>query len=212
MNWKKYSNILAGNLLITFCYACITVPNHIINGGVTSFSMVTAKMLGLQTVYLVNAITLLLLCLCYIGLGKEYFLGTIFSCICYLALFNLFSKIGFVLYLPRVINVLIASVGVGAGYFLCINAKATTVGFDVIALILHKKWKKVNVAYAMGAINLGVMLFGGLTFGVMAVVYGAAFVGIQSFVLNQLQKWSEKKESVPDSRKTGNENSSTSII
>ncbi len=192
MNWRKYADILAGNLLITFCYACITVPNHIINGGVTSFSMVTAQHMNIPTVYLVNLITILLLGLCYIGLGKEYFLGTIFSCVCYLALYNMFSKIGFIIHLPKIVSVLFSAAGVGAGYFLCLHAKATTVGFDVLALIFHKKREKLNVAYTMGAINLAVMLYGGFTFGILAVVYGAIFVGVQSIVLNKLQKLESK--------------------
>lgn len=194
MNWRKYTDILVGNLLITFCYACITVPNHIINGGVTSFSMVTARLMDIPTVYLVNVVTLLLLGLCYIGLGKEYFFGTIFSCVCYLALFNVFSKVGFTVHLPKIASVLLSAAGVGAGYFLCLHAKATTVGFDVLALIFHKKWGKLNVAYTMGAINLAVMLYGGVTFGILAVVYGAVFVGVQSVVLNELQKLDSKRK------------------
>jgi len=192
MNFRKYADILAGNLLITFCYACITVPNHIINGGVTSFSMVTAKLIDVPTVYLVNGITLLLLGLCYIGLGKEYFLGTIFSCISYLVLFNVFSKTGVTVQLPKIVLVLISALGVGTGYFLCLHAKATTVGFDVLALIFHKKKEKLNVAYTIGAINLAVMLYGGFTFGVRAIAYGVIFVGIQSIVLNKLQTLESK--------------------
>lgn len=200
MSWNKYRDILIGNLLITFCYACITVPNRIINGGVTSFSMVSAKLLDIPTVYLVNGITLLLLGFCYIGLGKEYFFGTIFSCACYLALFNVFSRLGFAVQLPKPVSVLLSAAGVGAGYYMCLQAKATTVGFDVLALILHKKWGRLNVAYTMGIINLAVMLYGGFIFGVMAVIYGTAFVGIQSLVLNELQKHCGKKSKAETAR------------
>lgn len=36
----------------------------------------------------------------------------------------------------------IAGVLVGIGYYFCISAKSTAVGFDVIALILNKKIRK----------------------------------------------------------------------
>ena len=39
-NGKRYLSIILGNLLITGAYAFITVPNKIVNGGVTSFSMI----------------------------------------------------------------------------------------------------------------------------------------------------------------------------
>ena len=38
-NGKRYLSIILGNLLITGAYAFITVPNKIVNRGVTSFSM-----------------------------------------------------------------------------------------------------------------------------------------------------------------------------
>ena len=39
--------IVVGNLLITFSYAFITVPNEIVNGGVTSFSMILSSVTDL---------------------------------------------------------------------------------------------------------------------------------------------------------------------
>ena len=39
--------IVVGNLLITFSYAFITVPNGIVNGGVTSFSMILSSVTDL---------------------------------------------------------------------------------------------------------------------------------------------------------------------
>ena len=37
--------ILIGNLLITSAYAFITVPHEIVNGGITSFSMVISNII-----------------------------------------------------------------------------------------------------------------------------------------------------------------------
>ena len=85
-NGKRYLSIILGNLLITGAYAFITVPNRIVNGGVTSFSMILEEVTSINLTYLVDFITILLLLLCYIFLGKTFFTGTVFSCICYLDL------------------------------------------------------------------------------------------------------------------------------
>lgn len=56
--------IVVGNLLITFSYAFITVPNEIVNGGVTSFSMILSSVTDLGISFYTNCITILLLVLC----------------------------------------------------------------------------------------------------------------------------------------------------
>lgn len=78
----RYVKIILGNILITSAYAFLTVPHKIINGGVTSFSMIAASFLHSDTALIANVITLLLLALCYCLLGKDYFKGTIVSGIC----------------------------------------------------------------------------------------------------------------------------------
>lgn len=70
---KRYIKIIIGNLLITGAYAFITVPNKIVNGGVTSFSMILEQITSINLTYLVNFITLLLMLCCYLFLGKIFF-------------------------------------------------------------------------------------------------------------------------------------------
>ena len=96
-NGKRYLSIILGNLLITGAYAFITVPNRIVNGGVTSFSMILEEVTSINLTYLVDFITILLLLLCYIFLGKTFFTGTVFSCICYLVFFSILHSTGLAL-------------------------------------------------------------------------------------------------------------------
>ena len=65
--------IILGNFLITGAYSFITVPNEIVNGGFTSFSMILGNLLSIDLTYLVDFFTILLLILCYIFLGKKIF-------------------------------------------------------------------------------------------------------------------------------------------
>ena len=57
----RYVKIILENILITWAYAFLTVPHKIINGGVTSFSMIAASFLHSDTALIANVITLLLL-------------------------------------------------------------------------------------------------------------------------------------------------------
>ena len=179
--------IVVGNLLITFSYAFITVPNGIVNGGVTSFSMILSSVTDLVISFYTNCITILLLVLCLFFLGKSYLAKSIVSSACYMLFFSFFNGIDFgFASIPMIISVLIAGLLVGIGYFLCLSAESSTVGFDVIALILHNKNNKIKVSKAMRYINLFVILLGLFSYGLLAVIYGVIFTYIQTTVVHLL--------------------------
>ena len=106
-NGKRYLSIILGNLLITGAYAFITVPNRIVNGGVTSFSMILEEVTSINLTYLVDFITILLLLLCYIFLGKTFFTGTVFSCICYLVFFSILHSTRLALIVPPALGMVV---------------------------------------------------------------------------------------------------------
>ena len=179
--------IVVGNLLITFSYAFITVPNGIVNGGVTSFSMILSSVTDLGISFYTNCITILLLVLCLFFLGKSYLAKSIVSSACYMLFFSFFNGIDFgFASIPMIISVLIAGLLVGIGYFLCLSAESSTVGFDVIALILHNKNNKIKVSKAMRSINLFVSLLGLFSYDLLAVIYGVIFTYIQTTVVHLL--------------------------
>lgn len=177
-----------GNILITLAYAFITVPQGIINGGVTSFSMSLSRIFPLSVSIFVTITTILIATACFFALEIDYFKGSLFCCFSYLILFNGFSSISYHPTLPTVISIPLAATLVGIGFFMCINSKATTVGTDTIAIIINKKISKISVATAMYALNIGVMLLGLSTYGFISLIKGFVFTSIQMIVLNSLLK------------------------
>lgn len=141
---REVLRIIAGNICITGAYAFITVPCHIVNGGITSFSMILHNFINMDISFFTNAITILLLILCFFQLGKSFLLKSLLSSICYMLFFSIFYALDIVFPLPMPLAVLMASVMVGFGYYLCISSNSSTVGFDVLAIILHKKNYQYN--------------------------------------------------------------------
>jgi len=154
---REVLRIIAGNICITGAYAFITVPCHIVNGGITSFSM--------DISFFTNAITILLLILCFFQLGKSFLLKSLLSSICYMLFFSIFYALNIVFPLPMPLAVLMASVMVGFGYYLCISSNSSTVGFDVLAIILHNKNDSFPIAVTMRYINVIVVLLGFASYG-----------------------------------------------
>lgn len=185
--------IILGNVLMTFAYAFLTVPHKIINGGVTSFSLILTGITGAGTSMIANVITILFMLLCYIYLGRDYFMGTIVGGVCYMISFSLFHSMDICLIQQRPVAVLIAAVMVGTGYFLCISQRSTGVSFDTLALILNRRNPKINVAAAMFVINMSVLVLGSLYYGLESVLFGIAFTGIQALTLDIWMKvWKNK--------------------
>ena len=201
---KRYALIGFGLTILNFAYVMVTVPHGIINGGVTSFSMILAR-LPLTEHLPVNAwvaiVTMILALLCWIFLGRDIFIASLYSCVVGVAAFNFFTliipsevihtmiRIGHMGENPFIpvgmaLELIAAAVVVGAGYYFCLSNDSTAVGMDTIALILH--------TYAMYAINIIVLLLGLYTYGLRCVLMGIAFAGLQALTLNTMLRIKDK--------------------
>lgn len=185
---KEISIILIGNIFLGIAYSKWMVPNEIINGGVTSISMILNKMLSVPLLYLTNGLTLLLLIICYIFLGKDNFSKSILSSLFYSMSFSLFYSLPFSLHVNIIVDLILAAIFIGIGYYCCIVVNASTVGVDVIALIMYKKNNNINIAKSISKINIVVLFIGLIVYGVKSVIIGMIFTFVYSKILDYLLK------------------------
>lgn len=187
-----FIKIIIGNVFMGFAYAKWMKPNDIINGGVTSVAMILEKITHLPLLYLSNGVTLLLLLSCYIFLGKANFFRSLVSSFCYMLFFSLFYSLPFSASVNLPIDFMLASLFIAIGYYCCISSNASTVGMDVIALIIHKNNPNLKVAVLIRYINFGVLAVGLLTYGWLSIVVGVLFSYVNSYLLNFLLEMREK--------------------
>lgn len=188
-----YIKIIIGNLFMGFAYAKWMKPDGIINGGVTSLAMILEKVTKIPILYLTNGVTILLLVFCFIFLGKANFFNSILSSVCYNLFFSIFYLTDFQVNYHIIPDFLLASVFIAFGYYYCISANASTVGMDVIALVLHKRNPKFSIAKGIRYINFIVLGFGLLTYGIESVVIGVLFSFFNSFLLDKLLNRGKKR-------------------
>ncbi|MGW6299518.1 YitT family protein [Peribacillus butanolivorans] len=189
---KDLIKIIVGNISMTFAYAYLIVPNEIINGGVTSSALLLNALSGYNIAMLANFVTGLLLIICLVFLGKEYFFKSIVSSLSYMLFLNLFYSLNISFDVNIIVVIIISSILIALGYYLCITANASTVGFDVIALILHHKIKKIDIAATIRIINLIVLLLGLLVYGYTSIIKGVAFTLIFSSLLKKMLNRNQK--------------------
>ena len=184
--WLRFFRIFLGNILLTGAYA-------ILNGGVTSFSLVLQEWTGMDVAILVDILSVLLIIVSFLFLGKTYFVGALFSSICYMSLFSIFHWTGWEMPMPElfgtpILATPIAAFFVAAGSYFCIASQATAVSFDTIAMILNKKNPRFEIATTMMVINIVVLLSGVATYSISAVVCGLVFTFLQAQFLRAFLK------------------------
>ena len=123
---------------------------------------------------------------------KSFLLKSLLSSICYMLFFSIFYALNIVFPLPMPLAVLMASVMVGFGYYLCISSNSSAVGFDVLAIILHNKNDSFPIAVTMRYINVIVVLLGFASYGWKSVLIGIVFTYFQTQLLHLLLKRHEK--------------------
>lgn len=185
--------IVIGNLLIGLAYAKWMVPHNIINGGVTSLSLIIHKVSNIPLLYLSNGLTLVLLIICFVFLGRSSFTKSLLGSIFYIFFFTIFYSLSFDLTTNLVLDIALACIFIAIGYFLCISSGASTVGMDVIALILHNRNEKFKIALTISYLNYAVLLVGFFVFGWISVVVGIIFTFCFSFWLERMLLWNKKE-------------------
>ncbi len=181
---RDLSKIFIGNLAMGLAYAKWMVPHEIINGGVTSLSMVINGLSGWPLLYLTNGLAVLLLLLCWAFLGKSVFLKSLLSSGLFMLFFSFFYSQPFTLTSHIAIDAALACMAIAFGYYCCLTANASTAGIDAIALIIHKHHPKTNVALTLRYLNYAILALGWLVFGWSSVLIGVVFSYGYSWILN----------------------------
>lgn len=176
---KKWMNILlvvSGTFILAMSVEFFILPYHILSGGVAGIAVAFEPFFHLDETLVANALTLVLLVVGTMILGKQFGIDTLLSSICYPIFTTALTYVAPLV--PISIEPLLASFyagllgGVGIG--LVMRAGASTGGMDVPPLIAHK--------LAGVKVSSGVVVTDGLTvlIGIMAYGIDAALIGLVS--------------------------------
>ncbi|EPC6172719.1 YitT family protein [Enterococcus faecalis] len=193
-NSKSLFKIIGGNILLGIAYSKWMKPRGIINGGVTSLAMIVNKVTDVNILYLTSGITILLLFASFFFLGRQNLIRSILSSVCYNIFFSFFYTLPIRIEINLPVDFILATIFIAVGYYCCLSENSSTVGMDVIALVIHKKNPKIAIAKAIRLLNYTVLAFGLLTYGLISVVIGIIFSYFQSLLLHYLLKQKENKD------------------
>lgn len=186
---KTYFLIVLGNLIVSASVSFLVLPNNILSGGVAGVAVALHPIIPIDSVVMINILTIALFIIGAIFLGKKFALRTLLSTVIFDVgvtgfsyLVSLFPEGTFVVqpYLASIYGGLVCGLGLG----LCFKANASTGGMDIPALILHK-YTTLSNGETVAIVDFLTIVLGLATYGLEPALIGILSVFTSSMAINK---------------------------
>lgn len=186
---KTYLMIVIGNLIVAASVSFFILPNNILSGGVAGITVALQPIIPVNSVLMINILTIGLFIIGAIFLGKKFAVRTFLSTIIFdvgVSAFSYYvSKLPadtFIVepYLASIYSGLITGFGLG----ICFKANASTGGMDIPALILHK-YTTLSSGEAVAVVDFLTICLGLATYGLEPALIGILSVITSGFAINR---------------------------
>lgn len=184
---KSYSFVILGSILSASCFGLVVLPQKFAAGGVTGFAVLLQDILPIPLSSLVLIINMILLLIGWIFVGPDFMAKTVISSIVYPIALAITQKITLFHELshdPFVSSIFAGCLlGLGAGLILIGNGSSG--GFDVLGVILNKKFG-ISISTVMYAIDFFIILTQTIENGLMKTVYGVITIIVSFTITNKV--------------------------
>ena len=180
---KRYFLILFAEVIFSGVVVLFLIPNDVICGGISGLAMVTSRPLGLSSQTMIYILYVICLLLIIVFLDKDFFFGTLFGALLYMALVWMITRLFSGVSIPLVLLPFMGFLN-GIINWLCIANKATSMGFDILGLIMRKRIPGWSIPLTTWICNAVVAVVGLAAYGVRSVIYGIIFTACQALALH----------------------------
>ncbi|GGD00572.1 hypothetical protein GCM10007216_34150 [Thalassobacillus devorans] len=169
---KKGIVIIIGSACLAFGINFFLVPDHVLDGGVIGIGLIFHYLWGLQTGLSILLLSIPIFLIAWFNY-RTYFYNSLHGLLISSFFIDLFYWLRhFHLSLDPAISSMIGGAFVGGGIGLMLRYQTSTGGTDLLAQMLAD-FLKINVGIAIFAIDLGVVLSGGLLFSSQTLLLSA---------------------------------------
>ena len=184
--------LVTGTFLTAEAFGLIIIPQGFSSGGVTGLARLTAAALCLPLPVIVMAYNLTLLALGYFLCGKRFALKTVFSSLMFPILLDFFSNAAWAA--PSgIASVLTAGLLLGSGVGLTIRSGASLGGFDVVAIVLDRRFG-IPMGVVLCAIDCTVIALQSIGNPVPETVYGILAIAVSAVLTKPVSMTGVKKQ------------------
>lgn len=138
---KKIIGIIFANFLISIAFNAFFIPNGLLSGGVGGLSLMLHYITDMPTFLFYVTLNIPLFIIGFIFIDGEFIFNSLISLFSMTLFLNLTSHIGqFITINDLLIETIIGAIFSGTGMGLLFKLKSSQGGFDIIAIILKKKY------------------------------------------------------------------------
>ena len=180
--------ILISLLLSALLYNLFLLPLKLVTGGTNGLATITHYLYNINPSHMVMLVSLSLIIIGYMYLGKEKTTGTLIACFLYPVFLELTSNIGNYIKIDTsytLLLVLFSGVLSGIANGLMYKSGYSNGGFPIISQILYEKYK-ISIAKTNLVINIIIVLLGAVFFGWTNALYAMVFLYINSIIMDKV--------------------------
>lgn len=185
---RRYIELIIGVFLIAVSFNCFFLPNDIVFGGVSGIAIIVNHFLGIDPSLIITILSILLLIISYIFLGKEKTFNSILGSLLYPLFVKLTANFSSFLHFDKtdlLLVLLFASIIYGVGTGLVFRAGYTTGGTDILNQIVSK-YAKMSLGKAL-IFSDGIILAAGIfVFGPTKFLYAVIVLYITSILTDKV--------------------------
>ena len=177
--------IIIGTFVLCVSVQMFIIPFNILSGGVAGIAVALEPFTHIDKTLSANILTVTMLVIGSVILGKEFFITTVFSSLLYPVFNSILSK---TLTIPQIDPLLATFYGGllgGIGVGMVMRAGASTGGLDVPPLVINKL-TGIRVSLLVGIIDGLTVLLGYFAYGIEAVLLGLISVIMTSYAINRI--------------------------
>ncbi|SDN56565.1 YitT family protein [Alkalicoccus daliensis] len=179
----KLSIIVAASILLGVAFNVFLLPHEVLTGGVTGIAMIFGLLTPVNSGIWIIVLNIPIIILGWMKLGKEFIMNSIIS-VAVTAVSMLYIPI-VSLTEDALLSSVFGGVITGVGIGLIIRNYSSTGGFDVVSLILIKKWD-MPLGGLIFVLNSIVVVISGFFFGWELAMYTMLSIYITGIVIDRI--------------------------
>lgn len=190
----SYLLILAGGILSAAAIGLFVLPQNFVAGGVTGLALLLSSVAELPVSWIVLSLNLFLFFLGWIFVGKEFVWKTLIMSFLFPLFLEFFGRITIFKELSAdpLMSSLLAGCMLGVGSGLILQANGSSGGFDILGVILNKKFH-ISVSVVMYVCDFCIILWQSLTQPLLSTAYVILVILCCSIVINKIMTHGESK-------------------
>lgn len=191
VNKKNLTRILyfiLGLFSFSFGFTFFLLPNNLVFGGVSGLSIIFKELFNFDTSLFVLIVSVALLGLSFIFLGKEKTFGSVLGSLLlpvFLELTNILSKYIVLEEIELILSAIFGGILAGVGLGLVYKAGFTTGGTDIINQIMHK-YLKISLGKSMLIVDMLIVSSSIFVFGLNNFAYALVVLYIMTHITDRV--------------------------